>query len=196
MFMLIVSQGLWCFIIFVCKRNVMKVVRGKSKRLYSMARQLSRAMSSEYIYLVVTIGEHAQYILPQHPSWNAKMTYIYLVFSLLWWLEYFLLTSTAQPQMEEAESLDEERWLRRARRTRQRTWACRRPTTSPMRTLNFDFQPTANHFQLSYHLWQKYNIHSINICSWNNFRNRICSSLSAASFALSKTVTYTIGVTQ
>ena len=72
--MLIVSQGLWCFIIFVCKRNVMKVVRGKnyiysiylkvvrgkSKRLYSMARQLSRAMSSEYIYLVVTIGEHAQ----------------------------------------------------------------------------------------------------------------------------------------
>jgi len=39
-------QGLWCFIIFVCKRNVMKVVRGKSKRLYSMARQLSRAMSN------------------------------------------------------------------------------------------------------------------------------------------------------
>ena len=88
MFMLIVSQGLWCFIIFVCKRNVMKVVggknyiyyiyfkvvqgknyiyciflkvvRGKSKRLYSMARQLSRAMSSECISLIVTIGEHAQ----------------------------------------------------------------------------------------------------------------------------------------
>jgi len=39
-------QGLWCFIIFVCKRNVMKVVRGKSKRLYSIARQVSRAMST------------------------------------------------------------------------------------------------------------------------------------------------------
>ena len=72
--MLVVSQGLWCFIIFVCKRNVMKVVggnnyiyhiflkvvRGKSKRLYSMARQLSRAMSSEYISLVVIIKDQAQ----------------------------------------------------------------------------------------------------------------------------------------
>ena len=29
MFMLVVPQGLWCFIIFVCKRNVMKVVWAK-----------------------------------------------------------------------------------------------------------------------------------------------------------------------
>ena len=38
----------------------LKVVRGKSKRLYSMARQLSRAMSSEYISLVVIIKEDGQ----------------------------------------------------------------------------------------------------------------------------------------
>jgi len=38
-------QGVWAFIIFVCKRNVMKVVRGKSSRLYSIARQMSRQMS-------------------------------------------------------------------------------------------------------------------------------------------------------
>ena len=38
----------------------LKVVRGKSKRLYSMARQLSRAMSSEYIHLVVALKEHGQ----------------------------------------------------------------------------------------------------------------------------------------
>ena len=38
----------------------LKVVRGKSKRLYSMARQLSRAMSSEYISLVVIIKDQAQ----------------------------------------------------------------------------------------------------------------------------------------
>ena len=30
MFMLVVPQGLWCFIIFVCKRNVMKVMRGEN----------------------------------------------------------------------------------------------------------------------------------------------------------------------
>merc|ERR1711971_870746 len=38
-------QGVWAFIIFVCKRNVVKVVRGKSSRLYSIARQMSRQMS-------------------------------------------------------------------------------------------------------------------------------------------------------
>ena len=48
------GQELYIYCIFL------KVVRGKSKRLYSMARQLSRAMSSEYISLVVIIGEHAQ----------------------------------------------------------------------------------------------------------------------------------------
>ena len=48
------GQELYIYCIFL------KVVRGKSKRLYSMARQLSRAMSSEYISLVVVIGEHAK----------------------------------------------------------------------------------------------------------------------------------------
>jgi len=38
-------QGVWAFIIFVCKRNVIKVLRGKSNRLYSIARQMSRQMS-------------------------------------------------------------------------------------------------------------------------------------------------------
>ena len=40
-------QGVWAFIIFVCKRNVIKVLRGKSNRLYSIARQMSRQMSSQ-----------------------------------------------------------------------------------------------------------------------------------------------------
>ena len=34
------------FVIFVCKRNVIKVVQGKSTRLYSMARQMSRQLST------------------------------------------------------------------------------------------------------------------------------------------------------
>ena len=48
------GQEVYIFYIYL------KVVRGKSKRLYSMARQLSRAMSSEYISLVVIIKEQAQ----------------------------------------------------------------------------------------------------------------------------------------
>ena len=41
---------MWAFIIFVCKRNVIKVLRGKSNRLYSIARQMSRQMSSQCQY--------------------------------------------------------------------------------------------------------------------------------------------------
>ena len=64
-----ILQGVWAFIIFVCKRNVMKVVRGKSSRLYSIARQMSRQMSSQCQYfdhlknwLLSPISQSSQYM--------------------------------------------------------------------------------------------------------------------------------------
>ena len=42
-------QGVWVFIIFVCKRNVLRVLQGKSRNLYnSLAKSLSRNMSSKF----------------------------------------------------------------------------------------------------------------------------------------------------
>ena len=41
---LMFSQGVWVFVIFVCKRNVLNVVRGTKERLYSV---MQRSLSSE-----------------------------------------------------------------------------------------------------------------------------------------------------
>ena len=48
-FIIFVFQGVWVFIIFVCKRNVLRVLQGKSRNLYnSLAKSLSRNMSSKF----------------------------------------------------------------------------------------------------------------------------------------------------
>ena len=72
-------------------------MRGKSKRLYSMARQLSRAMSSEYISLVVIIKDQAQ--LPNRYYHNTPLEMLTwpmscLFTSLVAWIFPLDLTSS------------------------------------------------------------------------------------------------------
>ena len=46
-------QGVWVFIIFVCKRNVYNVVTGKWKNLYNtIAKQMSTKTNSKFLLLL------------------------------------------------------------------------------------------------------------------------------------------------
>ena len=42
-------QGVWVFLTFVCKRNVLQVILRKRDRLYTVVRQRTRTRSSEQL---------------------------------------------------------------------------------------------------------------------------------------------------
>jgi len=54
-------QGVWVFLIFVCKRNVLKVILKKSDKLYSTVRRNSLSGTSRVRYHKKTDGSSGQY---------------------------------------------------------------------------------------------------------------------------------------
>ena len=60
-------QGVWVFAIFVCKRNVYKVMSGQARSLHSSIRSLSTQMSGEVSLHSVQLSRcQAKQTEPQH----------------------------------------------------------------------------------------------------------------------------------